>query len=411
MGAFFVVILVFGFLVFIGILSTQKLINICAPNEVLIFSGRSRVVDGQKLGYRLVKGGRGIRIPLIERVDKIDLTNMVIDVAVHNAYSKGGVPLTVQSSANVKIAGYEPVLNHAIERFIGKSRDEVIEIAKANLEGSLRGVLSTLTPEQVNDDKILFAEKLVHEVEADMTKLGFVVDSLKIQNVQDEVQYLDSIGRRKNAEIVSKARIAEAIAKADAVVRSAENEEREVNAQIDADIAIAKAEADQRLADTLSRRDALVAEEQAEVMAAVAQAEAEIEVQKARVEKMKHQYEADIIQPARAECEAMENRARSTTAPIIEAGKAKADALRVLAKQYNEAGDKGREILVVQKLQPIIEQLTSTIADSEVEKLTVLGSQTSAGKDPMAVGAYRLLEQVKEVFGIDILDAINKKNN
>ena len=46
---------------------------------------------------------------------------MVIDLTATNAYSKGGIPLTVQGVANVKVAGHEPLLNHAIERFLGKT--------------------------------------------------------------------------------------------------------------------------------------------------------------------------------------------------------------------------------------------------------------------------------------------------
>ncbi len=131
------------------------------------------------VGYRIIKGGFGWRIPMLERVDRMDLTNMVIDVTAVNAYSKGGIPLSVQGVANVKVAGHEPLLNNAIERFLGKSRQEIIAIAKSTLEGSLRGILATMTPEQVNEDKILFAERLVLEVEQDMTALGLVVDTME----------------------------------------------------------------------------------------------------------------------------------------------------------------------------------------------------------------------------------------
>src|SRR5688572_22307025 len=192
-------------LLFIALAGMRSLFYTCAPNEVLIFYGgvRRRVDAKREVGYRIIKGGLGFRRPLIERVDRMDLTNMVIDVSASNAYSKGGIPLTVQGVANVKVAGHEPLLNNAIERFLGKSRAEIMQIAKATLEGSLRGILSTMTPEQINEDKILFAERLVHEVENDMTALGLVVDTMKIQNVHDEVKYLDSIGRKRSAEVVS----------------------------------------------------------------------------------------------------------------------------------------------------------------------------------------------------------------
>jgi len=263
--------------VVLGLATINRLICICQPNEVLIFSGRGRNIlrliehrehrpgaretpTHKKIGYRVVIGGRKMRIPLVERVDRMDLTNMIIDVSAHNAYSKGGIPLSVQGVANIKIAGEEPVLNNAIERFLGRSRADIMRIAKATLEGALRGVLATMTPEQVNEDRLLFGQKLVVEAEKDMTNLGLVVDTLKIQNVSDDVSYLDSIGRKSNALIRRKARIAEAIAKAQSITRAAENRETEARAQIEAQISIAKADAQKRLTDAVTRRDAVVAE-------------------------------------------------------------------------------------------------------------------------------------------------------
>ena len=78
---------------------------------------------------------------------------MLIEVAVQGAYSKGGIPLNVHGVANVKIAGEQPVLDNAIERFLGVDRARIMAIAKETLEGNLRGVLATLTPEEVNEDK------------------------------------------------------------------------------------------------------------------------------------------------------------------------------------------------------------------------------------------------------------------
>jgi flotillin len=393
-----------AFFALLFLLNLRTLIYICEPNEVLIFSGKRRRVGDRVYGYRVVKGGKGFRRPIFERVDRLDLTNMVIDVTAQNAYSKGGVPLTVAGVANVKIAGHEPVLNNAIERFLGKSRAEIMQIAKATLEGSLRGVLATLTPEEVNEDRILFAERLVHEVEHDMTALGLVVDTLKIQHVSDEVKYLDSIGRIKSAEIIREARIAEAIAQADAAVAQAENRLREVEAQVHAAIEVAKADADKRLADTLTRREALVAEEKAKVAAAVAQAQAEVEVQKARVEQVRRQLEADVIAPAKAQCEAMEAQAKANAAPIVQDGAARADALRTLASAWKSAGPNARQVFLVQKLDRIVEILTQAIAESRIEQITMIDTKGSGGTAPM--NALSLAEQIKQIFGIDVVEKL-----
>lgn len=386
------------------LLSMPSLIHNSSPSEVLIISGKHRRDGDRILGYRIKKGGYAFQIPLLERVDRMDLTNMVIDVSANNAYCKGGVPLTVQGVANVKIAGHSPVLNNAIERFLGRSRAEIMQVAKATLEGSLRGILSTMTPEQVNEDKLLFADRLVHEVEADMTALGLVVDTMKIQNVHDEVKYLDSIGRKRSAEIVSSARVAEATSRAESIIREAENLEREVQGQIQAQIQAAKADAQKRLTDALTRRDALIAEERAVVMAQVAQASAEVNVQKARVEQIRRKLDADVIQPAVAWSETATNEAQASTASIIEDGRARAEALRALASAWEKAGPSAREVMLTQKLQPIIEAMTSMIAETRVDKMTMIDSAQGS----TAAKAISTVEQVKQIFGIDLVEKVKQ---
>ena len=116
----------------------------------------------------------------------------------------------------MKVAGEQPVLDNAIERFLGVGRDKIMAVAKETLEGNLRGVLATLTPEEVNEDKIKFAQSLLDEAEDDLRRLGLELDTLKIQDVSDDVGYLDSIGRRQSAEVQKRALIAEARSRAEA---------------------------------------------------------------------------------------------------------------------------------------------------------------------------------------------------
>lgn len=403
-----IALIVIVVVIVVGSASLRGLIHNCAPNEVLIFAGARRKVGDREYGYRLIKGGTGVRVPLLEDVYRMDLTNMIIDISVTNAYSKGGVPLTVQGVANVKIAGHEPVLNNAIERFMGKPRGEIMAIAKATLEGSLRGILATLTPEQVNEDMILFAERLVKEVDQDMTDLGLVVDTMKIQSVADEVGYLNALGRKTTAEMIRTARIAESRTRADSQVRSAENFKSATQAQVTAEIATLKADAAKRLLDAQTRRNAVVAEEQATVLAALTQAQAELEVQRARIEQARGMLDADVIQPAKAKCEAQENQAKATVAPILEEGKARAAALRSLASSWEEAGDSAREIFVLQKLEPIIRQITSTIADTGVERLTVIGQGGTGGGNSVPARMVGTLEQIKEIYGIDVVEKLKQ---
>ncbi len=392
------------------LLAIKKMVYICPPNEALIFSGKHRIVryrrkvgdqfieEDRKLGYRIIKGGRGFRIPLLERVDRMDLTNMIIEVSIGGAYTKGGIPLSIQGVANVKIAGEEPTINNAIERFLGKSREEEIRIIKETLEGNLRGVLATLTPEEVNEKKEAFAENLQAEAISDLQQLGVIVDTVKIQNVFDDVNYLNSIGRIRSAEIRRTARVAEAQNKSLAAVREAENRKETVLRQIEVQMKTAKAEAEKRIRDAITRRDAVVAEEKAVVHAALAKAQAEIEMQVARLEQTKRRLEADVMQPARAEANADMAKAKGLVAKVIEEGRAKAEAFRSIADSWKKAGVAARDMLLLQKLDELMPQVLRVVDDLQVNNLTILPSKGGS----FASTATSLNEQLKASLGVDL---------
>jgi flotillin len=78
----------------------RSLLRICRPNEILIFSGRKHTTsDGRTVGYRVVFGGRGVRIPVVERVNRMDVSLISVPIAVQGAYSEGGIPLNVHAIA------------------------------------------------------------------------------------------------------------------------------------------------------------------------------------------------------------------------------------------------------------------------------------------------------------------------
>ena len=83
----------------------RYLLRICRPNEILIFSGRKHVTDdGRTVGYRVVFGGRGMRVPVVETVQRMDVSLISVPIAVQGAYSEGGIPLTVHAIANIKVS-------------------------------------------------------------------------------------------------------------------------------------------------------------------------------------------------------------------------------------------------------------------------------------------------------------------
>ncbi|MBD2250121.1 flotillin family protein [Nostoc parmelioides] len=383
----------------------RNLYYICQPSEVLIFAGsRTQVDDRRSVGYRLVKGGSSIQVPLLEKTFRMDLTNMIIELKVSNAYSKGGIPLTVEGVANIKIAGEEPTIHNAIERLLGKSRKDIEQLAKDTLEGNLRGVLANLTPEQVNEDKITFAKTLLEEAEDDLEKLGLVLDNLQIKNIFDEVLYLDSIGRKQQAELLRDARIAEAEAKAQAIIKSSENLRITKLRQIERDLQIAKAEAERRVRDAITKRTAVIAEVESVVNSQIAKVQAEVAVQTERIIQVENQLQADIVAPAEAECQSAIAQAKGDAAKIIEEGKAQAAGTQRLAESWQNAGASAREIFIFQKLEPLLKMMAAGVPEVEVENLTVIDAANGGGVPKIA----SLIEQLRQTTGVDVAQVINQ---
>jgi flotillin len=401
-----VVALVVVSLIFIRLLN--RLIYVSGPNEVLVFSGRYRKKGTVTIGYRIVHGGRAVRVPLLERVDRLDLSNIPIDVVVNGAYSKGGIPLNIQGFANVKLPSEEHLLPNAIERFLGRSRQEIAMVAKETLEGNLRGVLARLTPEQVNQDKSRFAAMLVEEAEQDMNRMGMVLDNLKIQSVTDDYRYLDSIGRIQGAVVRQNATIAEARANAEASIQQSKNWGASEVAKFDADLAIAEQEKNRRLADANTKRGAMIAEAQSKVRGQLATIRAEIERERARALRVQRQLDADIVKPAQGACQAQEENARGQAAAIIERGRAEAEAFGATIEIFQKSGQVAREVLLMQQLVPMLRQIAGTDNNLQIKRMTVLPNPEQSSGTSLARQALGASEQFKAATGVDVTKALQK---
>jgi flotillin len=395
---------ILGALVLIAII-ISRIIYICPPNEVLIFSGGHRKIAGDDdkiVGYRVVQGGRGLRIPLIEVVDRMDLTNMIIELRVQGAYSRGGIPLNVQGVANVKVSSKTIQLANAIERFLGMTREQIMATARETLEGNLRGVLSTLTPEEVNQDREKFAGELLHEADHDLARLGLELDTLKIQHVSDDKGYLDSIGRRQTAELLKKSRIAEADNHALSQENAASNFQNQEIAKVDAEIQTARAEGARRIVEAQTRKGALIAESKGQVQALAAKATAEVQVQRARLAQVRFQLLADKVKPAEAKRAQMVAQAKGNASKIVEEGKATAIAIRSLGVTWAKAGDSARQIFVAQKLSRLVGTMMQTVGDIKIDKVTVIDKELASNGGNFAVKTAVTAEQIKQLLGVDV---------
>jgi flotillin len=259
-----VVAVVLGFFAAMWLISRNYLK--VSPNAVAVLSGRRRKLpDGRVVGYRMIRGGAALRIPLLEKVEYLHLNVMTIPLEIKRAYTLKGVPVSVKAVANVKIRGDEASLQAAAERFLGMSPDQVQRVIFQTLEGHLRSILGTLTVEEVNSDRQSFAQKLTSEATVDLEKMGIGVDVLTIQEISDEEEYLNALGKRRTAEVKRDATIGEAEAHRDAKIKSSQALQEGEQAKFKADAEISQAS-----------RDFMIRQ---------AQYQAEIETEKARAQQ------------------------------------------------------------------------------------------------------------------------------
>ncbi|MBK9032706.1 MAG: flotillin family protein [Myxococcales bacterium] len=389
------------------IAAARSLLHICPPNQILIFSGRNRTTgDGRAVGFRVVHGGRGWRVPVIESVRRMDVANISVPMSISGAYSEGGIPLTVNAVANVKVTTDPRFMGNAIERFMDTKRAEIGRVAKETLEGHLREVLSSLTPEEVNEDRLKFAKQLLASAERDLQKLGLHLDTLKIQHVADDRNYLESIGRQRLAEILRVAEVAESDA-----MRTAQEAEAAAGAR--AQVAITNAEAmvqqkQNELRQIKAELDGQAAseEQRAEAAAHQARAEAEKELQEIRGELEQLRLAADVTIPAEIERQVRELLAAGQAATISADGEAMARALAEVAGAWRDSQGKAMDMFVLQNLDAIFGEVTKAARRVKVDEVNLVdggdGATLSAyaASYPAIVG--RLMGEVQATLGIDI---------
>lgn len=389
---------------------------ICKPNEIVIISGRKRKnKNGRTLGYRVLTGGRAICIPIMETVKRINVTTMPIRIEVRKAYSKGGIPLNIQAIANVKVSSNPEIVGNAIERFLDRDRKEIIQVAQETLEGNLRGVVATLTPEQVNEDRLEFAKRITSYVSRDFHKLGLEIDTLKIQNVSDEIDYLNSLSRERIALILRDAEIAESDALSQAEQVEAEWEEKAEVAKNKDQIIILEKENELRTIKAKLEQTAKSEEEITIAAARERRAKVEQKLQEVRAELARLRLESEEVLPAEAQREAKTLKARGKAAIYEENAKASAQVNQMLSQVWQEIGTEASEIFLIQQLENILQEAVQIPNRLHFKQANVVDNgdgksiSTLVKVYPEIVSQF--LDSVKYTLGIDVVGNLTKHNS
>ena len=418
------------------------------PDTAYIISGL-----GKK---RILIGKAGWRVLFFERVDRLSLRVMQVDVKTSEAVPTNEfINVTVDGVANIKISSNPELLERASEALLNMRQPEMVTLVTQVLEGNMREIVGSVGLKEMVQDRQGVAKKITENVVPDMEKLGIEVVNFNIQNFKDAAGTIENMGIDNVEQIRKNAQIAKANAQRDISIATA-NAQQEANAvRVEAEKKIAeqnaelavqqadmkvrsetkRAEADaaysiqqenQRKTIEITRSNADIARKEkeaelAEKEIALKERQLDAEIRKqadalkyqmekqAEAELIKQQKEAEAqkyraIQEAeakKAEAEALRYMMEQEAAGIRAKGLAEAEAIEKKAEAQKKMGEASVLEMYLTALPEVVKNAATPLSQTDKIVMYGDGNATKVVKDVMN-SASQIMEGMKESTGIDL---------
>lgn len=199
------------------------------------------IISGFKKEPRVLIGRAGIKIPFLERLDKLSLKQVTIDIK-----TDGFIPtldfinIQVDAVAKVEISQDPTLIKVAMKHFLNKKTEEIITDLKDTLQGNMREIIGTLSLKTISNSRDEFGNQVQSKASVDMERLGIRILSCNIQNVEDESGLIKDMGMDNTSKIKKDAAIAKAEADRDISISQAEADKQANDARIKADLEISQ---------------------------------------------------------------------------------------------------------------------------------------------------------------------------
>ena len=400
------------------------------------------IISGVKKKSKVVIGKASIRIPFFERLDKLNLRLIPIDVKTSNAVPTADyININVDATVNVKISNNPEKLRLAAENFLNKNTEYIAGVAREVLEGNVREIVGKMKLEEMVSDRQKFANLVKENAEPDLAAMGLDIISFNVQNFVDGNEVIENLGIDNIVKIKKAAAIARAESERDIKVAQASADKESNDAAVAAQTEIAKkqnelaikkselqmeADTKKAMADAaydiqkeeqrktievatanadiakqereieLKQKEVAVTEQsleaevkkKAEANKYAAQQQAEAQLYQRQKEAEARQFEAQRQAEAqKAEAEAMRYAKEQEAAGIAAVGQAEAEAIRAKALAEAEGIDKKAEAMkkygeaaVIEMIMNALPEIAKNVAEplSKVDKITMYGEGNSA---------------------------------
>lgn len=372
---------------------------------------------------------------------------MILKPTCSQVETAQGVPLTVTGVAQVKVMynkSDKTLLKKACEHFIGRTTQEIEDVLRQTLEGHLRAILGQLSVDQIYKDREAFAEQVKETARPDVGKMGIQILSFVIQDVRDDVDYLNSIGKAQTAAVVKEATIGATNAERDAKIKEAECDQDRTDAKMKSDTAIDnakrgfetqkaecetlinKAKTEAALAYDLQKAKEIQVIRDAELEVEVIKRRKQIEIEQAEVIRREKELEATERKPAEfnakkvallaegekkakvltAEAEAQKIRLiGQAEAKALEAtGSAEANAMQLKAEAMQNYGKQALVQMVLESLPTLAAEVCAPLG--KIDEMVLLGGEN----DRLSTEVGKLLAEgppvIKALTGVDVSGAV-----
>ena len=444
MGGVLESLLQYWYWVPIGIIAVIILIKflprykIAPPDTALIISGfirrryKVRNHDGttsvKKFGYRIVRGGATFWIPAVERIDKLDMCLMQVDIKTAQPVpTKEYISVLVDAVANIKIGSDDLSIATAAEQLLHYDSNHIKALAKDVLEGNMREIIGQMTIAELVQNRDKFAQESIKAAMSDMGNMGLEIINLTIQNFSDKDDNVIETMALQN--IVDKERDAKiARAKAEQEGHKAEIEAQAIIAEQNKELELRKAaykiESDQQKAKAdetykIEQERIRKTYETERAAAEMTRLQKETELKKQQVEIERERLNVEVREKAnaekdariaRAEAERFERQAKADAdlyesqklAEAIEMkGRAEAEAIRCKAEAMQLYGQAAMLEMVVDKLPEVARAIGEPLG--QTEKIIMFGEGAATGLTRDMTGSMlQSFEAIKAATSLDI---------
>lgn len=418
------------------------------------------IISGIRKKPRVLIGRAGIRIPFLERVDKLIVRQISIDIK-----SEGYIPtndfigVDVDAVAKVRVKTDPEGIQLAMKNFLNMREADFSCAIADSLQGNMREIIGTISLKEICNDRKKFGDEVQSKAQTDMSALGIEIISCNIQRVTDENSLINSLGQDNMSKIQKDAAIAKAEAERDVAIAQAQAAKASNDAKVESEMQIAqklndlsirkaelkvqedtkKAEAD--AAYTIQQQEQQRSIETATVNAQIAKAEREAELKNKEVEVKKQSLDAEVRAQAdadlyrrqkdaeaqlferqreadakRAEADAIKYAREQEAAGIAAVGAAEANVIRAKAVAEAEGIDKKAEAMkkygdaaIVEMIMNALPEIAKNVAEplSKVDKITMYGEGNSAKLlGDIINGTTQVTEGLSSGMGLDIKSLI-----